>query len=291
MNEEKERQRKKLSIEKIEDIVADRLANILMMQLDHEKMLKMESKKIEELAKLFSKFSIYSNRCYKDETPVKIFQKMFPDDHYSRDLRTLLDSQNYMPERRGADLPWWGRKFFTEQSGFRVLIVGQDSLAKEAGSVVLWTHLMPIIDDEIEYKKYTSRLNTEKLFSFQSWRKIKDQFAEWDINFDFLYITDAMKVYKKGSWGDRDFDKEKSKKLLEAEIEFCNPNFTILLGASPLYLLDNTKNYASIADGGKPILINRRKCIVAPFLIGNGRMQTNFEKRLEAATNLIKLEY
>ncbi len=44
MDEEKERQRKKLSIEKIEDIVADRLANILMMQLDHEKMLKMDKK-------------------------------------------------------------------------------------------------------------------------------------------------------------------------------------------------------------------------------------------------------
>ncbi len=38
---------KKLSkeeIDKIEDIVADRLANILMMQLDHEKMLKMDKK-------------------------------------------------------------------------------------------------------------------------------------------------------------------------------------------------------------------------------------------------------
>ncbi len=44
MDEEKERQRKKLSIEEVEDIVADRLANILMMQLDHEKMLKMDKK-------------------------------------------------------------------------------------------------------------------------------------------------------------------------------------------------------------------------------------------------------
>ncbi len=251
----------------------------------------LHKKAIEELTQLFAKYRIYPHSCYSEHSPVGLFQKMFPDDHYSRDLETFLASQNYAPEQRGADLPWWGRKFFTEQSGFRVLIVGQDSLAKEAGSIVLWTHLMPDISSEQEYRKFTNQLNAQKPFSFHSWSTIKNQLIEWDMDFNFLYITDAMKVYNKGSWIDRDFDQEKSKKLLDAEIELCNPNLIILLGASPLHLLDSAKNYAFVADSGKSILINGRKCIVVPFLIGNGRTQPNFEKRLEMATSLIKLGY
>ena len=194
-------------------------------------MKKMENKKIEELAHLFTKFRIYSNKCYNDGSPVVIFQKMFPDDDYSQYLKTFLASQDYVHDRRGADLPWWGKKFFTEQTGFRTLIVIQDSLAKEAGSIVLWTQLMPIIDNEIEYRKYASKQNPKKSFSFNSWSRIKRQLIEWNIDFDFLYITDAMKVYKRESWKYRDFDKEKSKELLKVEIEFCNPDIVILLGA------------------------------------------------------------
>lgn len=290
MRRKQNRKLSKKEINKIEDIVADRLANILIMQLDHEKMNKMENKKIEELAQLFAKHKTYSHKCYGSHSPVEIFQRMFPDDPYGRDLKTFLACQNYVPERRGADLPWWGRKYFTDQGGFRVLVVSQDSLAKEAGSIVLWTHLMPVINSESEYKKLADQLNTQKPFSFRNWSKIKNQLIEWDMDFNFLYITDAMKVYKKGSWEDRDFDKEKSKKLLGDEIEFCNPNLIILLGASPLHLLMEDKSYASLADSGNPFLVNGRKYIVAPFLIGNGRTQPNFEKRLGIATNLIKLE-
>lgn len=247
-------------------------------------------KKIKELAQLFVKFRIYSNRYCNDGSAVRIFQKMFTYDHYSRDLETFLTFQNYIPERRGVDLPWCGKKFFTKQTDFRTLIVSQDSLAKEAGSIVLFTHLMPVIDNEAQYRKYTSQLNAGKTFSFNSWNKIKSQLIKWNIDFDFLYITDAMKVYKKGSLEDRDFDRKESKKLLEAEIEFCNPNLVILLGASPLHLLERDKNYASAVEGGKSILIQGRKCIVAPFLIGKGHTQPHFKKRLEMATDLIKSE-
>lgn len=258
------------------------------MQFDHGKIRKIKNKEIEKLAQIFAKFRIYSRKCYMDYSPVRVFQKIFPNDHYSRSLEAFLHFQNYMPERRGADLPWWGKKFFTKQVGFRILIVSQDSLAEEAGSIVLFSHLMPIINDDVEYKKYTILLNAKMSFSFNSWSKIKNQLIDWNVDFDFLYITDAMKVYRKGSWINRDFNREKSKELLEAEIEFCNPNLIILLGASPLHLLDNTKNYSFIIDSGKPFLINGRECVVSPFLIGNGRTQPNFKKRLEMATNLIK---
>jgi len=245
-------------------------------------------KKISELAKFFAKYKTYSKGCYNDCSPVKVFQRMFPENHYSEDLERLLSYQNYKSTQRGADLPWWGRKFFTKQIGFRILIVSQDSLAKDAGSIVLFSHLIPIINTEDRYKEYTDKLKLKKPFSFNGWNKIRTQLINWNINLDFLYITDAAKVYKKGSWGDRDFDRQNSKELLEAEIELCNPNLIILFGTLPLHLLDKTKNYASIVENGKAILIKGKKCVVSPFLIGNGPTQPNFKRRLEIASNLIK---
>ncbi|MFH1423497.1 MAG: hypothetical protein ABIG29_00885 [Candidatus Nealsonbacteria bacterium] len=245
-------------------------------------------KKISELAKLFVEYKTYPQIRYNDCSPVRAFQRMFPENHYSKGLETFLSYQDYEPGQRGADLPWWGRKFFTKQTAFRTLIIGQDSLTKDARSIVFFTHLMPVIDNKIKYKEYTDQLDTKKPFTFDSWNKIKTQLIKWNIDFDFLYITDAAKVYKKGSWKDRDFDKQKSKELLEAEIEFCNPNLIILLGTLPLCLLDKTKNYASVIENGKPLLIRGRKYVVSPFLIGNGPTQPNFKRRLEMATSLIK---
>jgi hypothetical protein len=244
--------------------------------------------KISRLAQLFAKYRIYPKGCYNKYSPVRTFQRTFPKNHYSKDVGTFLSYQNYKPTQRGADLPWWGRKFFAKQTGFRILIVSQDSLANDAGSIVLFTHLVSIINTKSRYKKYTDKLKTKKSFSFNSWNRIKTQLINWNIDLDFLYITDAAKVYKKGSWEDRDFDRQKSKELLEAEIEFCDPDLIILFGTLPLCLLDKTKNYASIVENGKEILIKDKKCVVVPFLIGNGPTQPNFKKRLDRATSLIR---
>lgn len=257
--------------------------------------MKEKIKKIKELAQLFAKYKIYPRSCYNNRSPVRVFQKMFPENHYSRDLEEFLFYQDYKSMQRGADLPWWGQKFFTKQIGFRILIVGQDSLTKDAGSIVFFTHLMLIISTNSKYKEYTDKLKLKKPFSFNSWNKVRTQLISWNINLDFLYITDASKVYKNGSRKDRDFDKEgKSKELLEAEIKHCNPNLVILLGGQPLYLLDKNQKYNIVVESGKPILIKERRCVVAPFFIGNGsignRHGKGFKKRLEIATRLIKKE-
>ncbi len=55
----------------------------------------LHKKAIEELTQLFAKYRIYPHSCYSEHSPVGLFQKMFPDDHYSRDLETFLASQNY----------------------------------------------------------------------------------------------------------------------------------------------------------------------------------------------------
>lgn len=252
---------------------------------------KNKMKKINELAQLFAKYKIYPKSCYNDCSPARVFQRMFPENHYSKDLETFLSCQNYKSTQRGADLPWWSKSFFTEELDSRVLIISQDSLSKDAKSIVFFAHLMPVINNEYRYKEYVDQLNGKRSFSFKnSWNKVRKQLIEWNIDFDFLYITDASKVYKKGSLKDKDFDRGKNKELLESEIEFCNPDLIILLGEQPLNLLYKTKSYSSVVEGGKSILVKGKKCVVAPFFIGQGRTQKNFKGRLEIATNLIRKE-
>jgi len=108
------------------------------------------------------------------------------------------------------------------------------------------------------------------------------------IDLKYCYITDAAKVYKNGSWKDRDFDKKKSKELLQSEIELCNPDLIILLGASGLELLNKNIKYGEAVERGKPIFINGRECVVTPFFTGQGPTQKNFKERLKIASKLIE---
>ncbi len=244
-------------------------------------------KKINELAQLFARYKIYPRNCYNSRSPAMVFQRMFPENHYSKDLKTFLSYQDYKPTQRGADLPWWGKSFFLRNSGFRTLIIGQDSTYEDAGSIVLAAEFFPNVSRE-KYQEFIDEMEVNRYFGFNKWERVRDQFVDWGIDFDFLYITDASKVYKEGSWNNWNFDRKKSRELLENEIEFCNPDLIILLGTSPLYLLDNTINYASAVGSGKLISVLKRSCVVAPFFLGNGRAQSSFRKRLDIATDLIR---
>ncbi len=182
---------------------------------------------------------------------------------------------------------FWGKKYFTNEKGIRILIIGQDSLCEDAMSIILYSHLFPAnVKDVYELREYTGKSPSEKGFPFGSWKKVKTTLTEWGVDFDFLYMTDASKVYRNGSW--EKFDTAKSKELLEAEIEFCNPDLIILLGAPALKLLDETKEYRSAVESGELIFVKERRCVVSPFFIGNGCTQPNFEERLQTATRLIK---
>ncbi|MBU2633267.1 hypothetical protein KJ751_02055 [Patescibacteria group bacterium] len=239
----------------------------------------MREEKIKQLAQIFAKYKICPQDCYDEFSSVRVFQKMFPDNYFSKDLETLISYQLYEPIQRGADLPWWGQKYFTEEPGQRVMIISQDSLAEDAGSVVFWAFLYPVLHTKEEYCKFIDRRGMNTSFAYNSWKKIFDQINDWMIDLDFCYITDASKVYKKSSWKNRDFDHQKSKELLEEEIVFCNPDVVILLGAQSLSLVDSNKNYAETVEAGKSFLFNGRKCIVSPFLSGNGPSQKNFKER------------
>jgi hypothetical protein len=252
-------------------------------------------KEINKLANLFAEYRIYPREKYGNRSAISVFHNMYPDNYYSEASRFLIDKQNYNPEQRGADLPWWGKKYFSTKKGYRVMVVSQDSLAEDAGSVVFAGQFLSEDMGQNHYsdiyKEYTKRMGT-KYFSPNKLKKVFEQFKGWNIDSDFLYLTDASKVYKNNSWKDRDFDKERSKDLLNAEIDLCGSDAIILLGAQPLILLDKKINYSSSVEAGKLVTIGKNKCIVAPFFIGNGpsgnRWGLGFKKRLEIATKLIK---
>lgn len=246
--------------------------------------------RLEELARLFAGYRIYPASCYRADSPARVFQRMFPAEHYSRDIEILLRLQDYAPRQRGADLPFWGKKYFTEEKGLRVMIVSQDSLMKDAGSVVLYAHLMPVIQDKVEFRTYDDQVHAARPGGrsfYASWRIVRDQLRAWNIDLDFLYLTDAKKVYTEGSWEDRDFDDVRSRELLKAEIELCDPDLLILLGRSPLAAVDEHLSYADILERKTIISVCGKTCIVAPFFFGMGRTQSGFREKMRTATELI----
>ncbi len=240
--------------------------------------------KIKRLSLLFAKYKIYPKSCYKNNSPVIFFKKKYPDNYFNKDLQLFLSCQNYAPNKRGADLPWWGKNYFSKKKGCRVFIISQDSNAEDAGSIVFFANLFPIFKNKSEYENY---LNEGKLhFVFESWERIKKRFIEWGIDFDYIYITDGKKIYKENPRKDGCFDIFKSKELLEAEIDLCNPDLIITLGKSSLELLDGKQIYRFTV--GKKIKIKEKLCVASPFLTGQGISQPNFNERLSAARKAIE---
>lgn len=236
---------------------------------------------------MFSRYQIYPYETFTDTSPLRVFQQMYPDNYYSQQAEELIKKQDYEPTRRGADLPWWGKEFFSTSTG-RIMIISQDSLSSDAGSIVFFAHLFPVCGSESEYSCYCRLLGENYSFRYSSWFKVKRLISEWGLNPDKIYITDAAKVYRAGSWKDRDFDKEKSRRLLLEEINLCAPDVIIILGAAGISLLCSELKYGEIIDRGRPILISGIETIVAPFPIGNGPTQKNFSERMRLASQLIR---
>lgn len=249
-----------------------------------EKYVAMRTAHVGELAALFAKYKTHPKSRFDGTSAARVFQKMFPNNHYSKDIGTFLQAQNYKPAQRGADMPWWGLNFFTDLPKRKVCIVAQDTNSKDAGSVALYAHLFQSVGgNRAIFREFEERLGTKRSF-FSSWNAVREQLLAWDINLDDAYITDAKKVYAKGSWKDRDFDVERSKELLEAELRLCKPDLVILLGGSPLSLFAPDVRYADAVVAKEPPTLCGAKTVVAPFFIGNGRTQKDFRKRMKVAT-------
>ena len=240
-------------------------------------------------ARKVADYQTYPISCYGHTSPVRVFQRMFPDDHYSIDIESFLGFHKYNPVRRGADLPWWGKHYFTDQHGLRVFIVSQDSNAPTAGSVALFAHLFGRIENRDVYKRFCTELHEKKTFRYASYNQMKQLLLnDWKMGLDFLYITDAAKVYDPQT---HQIDESLSKELLEAEIALCDPKLIILLGNRPLKLLDSQLRFAECVDGGRFLTICGRRTVIAPFPIGMGRSRPEFPRRIAVANELVKQVY
>ncbi len=242
---------------------------------------------LDDLSRLYAKYKIYPGKRFHSTTPVRVFQDMRPQDHFAIEVERILRDQTYAPERRGADLPYWGKAYFGPEPGKRIFVVGQDSTAKDAGSVVLWAHMPP---SEPDYKEYFYGQSSVHIFRSQS--QSHNAFIDWGLNFDFTFITDASKVYRQ--YPNDQFDRDASAKLLRGKIALCAPDLLILLGAVPLSLLqragllDPGIAYSTTVEAGEYLSATGVKTVVAPFPTGQGLTQANFQARKETAKRLIR---
>jgi len=219
--------------------------------------------KIKELTRLFARYKIYPKKKFTIDTAAGWFLKN-SDNYYAQGLRNdFLLKQNYQSVKRGADLPFWGKEYFSDRRGKRIFIVARDSEMSDAGSIVFWAHLFGSLD---LYKKFRNAFgkNPNTVLRYD-----KFILEECKLNLDFFYITDAKKVYQDNSW--KKFDCHQSQNLLEEEIDFCQPDIIVFLGCSGLELLTNKKwKLADYYKSDEDIKIKGIDCFVFPFPTGQG---------------------
>ncbi|OCA85962.1 hypothetical protein A8F94_14035 [Bacillus sp. FJAT-27225] len=255
---------------------------------------------ILSLAKAFSGYKIYPKEKFTSGTPVAVFQHLYPSNYFTRDVKAMLNHQNYPSIKKGADLPWWGENVFNEQwKGQRIMLIAQDSNASDAGSVVMYSPLYTEITNysEVAYNRYIDLLETKDLFKYHSWKRALLQIKSWGLDLKSIYFTDAKKVYKDRIPGKKDtFDNYQSAKLLEKEIEIVKPDYIITLGKQAFDLLGKTtffkdnRTYGEAVECGEVIPLTHGKLIVSPFITGQCHTSTNFQKRIKIATELIQKE-
>lgn len=246
-----------------------------------------QMKIISELSSIYSEYKIFPLDTFRQNTPLKVFETMFPENYYKKDMDAFLLKHDFRAIRRGADLPWWGKNYFISNNDSKIMIVSQDSLSSNSGSVVFYAHVMQELKNEKDYRFFYSKLDKEyQKFGYGNWSKVKEMIADWEVSFENIFITDASKVYAEGS-SDK-FDLDKSRELLKREIEFCNPDILVLLGWKPLNLLAKEYQYSDIVDKCEILNIEGISTVVFPFPVGNGRSQRNFYQRMDNSKKLIR---
>lgn len=237
--------------------------------------------KIEELSLIFEKYKIYPQSCYRDSF-LSYFSETHKENYYAKDINEFIEYHNYKQERIGADLPYWGSKYFTDEKGIRIFIIAQDSNSKDAESVTFYANLMQIMDLK-QYKEYIGKFQ-----KFTGWGKVKELLNDCNINLDYTYITDARKVYpvesikyKESKSDDKEIVEYKrkarrkllinrkndaiNKELIEQEIKFCKPDVIIILGNAGLNLLDRNLKLTDILEGDSVIYKETKKYFICPF--------------------------
>ncbi|RAP74360.1 hypothetical protein [Paenibacillus montanisoli] len=250
---------------------------------------------ILELAQVYSNYAIYPKKRFIDNTALRVFQRTHSENHYAHEIEFLLQNQKDESDRLGADLPWWGKKYFTLDKGTRVFIISQDSLSEDAGSIAFYMNLMN--ESVMDTNSYNNYIHNNRLERFASWGMAKNYLIECGIDLDFAFVTDARKVYPRDTMKFKQFISEQkrktlrddsyvygfqkdllnlnvkeSKELLVSEINFCKPDLIITLGEVGFHYLHREIPLTPVLKQSNttvPILaedvIVKRDFIAAPF--------------------------
>ena len=122
------------------------------------------SERKEKLYEIFKEYNIYPQDKFIKGTAIRVFEELYPDNHYTKDFKELLKKQETKPTQRGADLSWWGKKYFTNEKGKRVFMIFQDSESVDCGSIVFYSSLFPVINkndkaDKVSFKKFENKID------------------------------------------------------------------------------------------------------------------------------------
>lgn len=235
---------------------------------------------VRKVAKIFTKHGIYSrNRFESKSCPLNVFKNLYPSDGYTAQINTFLDCQPALHLGLGADLPWWGTRYFSGDAGIRTMILSQDSRNPNSGSVCFYMPLMKEASDPSELRKIIRDYTDWD--SFVSFEKVKKFFNKCDFDYDFVYVTDAQKIDV--GW----------EHLLEEEIQLVKPDVIVCLGNMGLRYLTNERqpkvtkiideNYGRVAlDNTVLPLMGRKPLVVAALFpsTGNGHYTTEREDQV-----------
>ncbi|MCI3919918.1 hypothetical protein MO973_06695 [Paenibacillus sp. TRM 82003] len=78
---------------------------------------------------------------------------------YFEQMEKFLAQQPLTSKRRGVDLPYIGEDYFRDRDGIRVMMITQDSDAKDAGSIVFLGPMLPERYTQGEYTAIKRRCN------------------------------------------------------------------------------------------------------------------------------------
>lgn len=195
----------------------------------------MVERSVKALSDLFKETEIYSQNRYTANSPLRVFQQEYPNHIYSVEIEEFIKNQKEEAFGDGADLPWWGDLYFSNEPALRVMILTQDSLGPNKGSVAAY---MPFLIDgrksSSDLNEYVRKYDWQKFAAFSRFRKL---FKQLNLDTRFLYVTDARKV--SGDW----------KSVLEREIEIASPNVVLCLGQTGLeYIADFRGGITTIVD-------------------------------------------
>jgi hypothetical protein len=244
---------------------------------------------LDRLTELFCEYQIASKECLDHEkSPYMLIKKHCGHTKYFQSIEQMKWMLPDKSEQRGADLPFLGEKYFSKsEKGLRTMIIPQDSLSEDAGSIVFYAPLLRLNWDKETYNTQFYTHLPKKTFGYSSYQDVLFALNSWQVDLDFLYLTDARKLYKANNLPKKQqkIDKVASYDFIKKEIEIVQPHLIYLLGSQAFTLFGYKRELYAEYVGKKIIEIENTPAIVVPFVTGNGNKGSNKDRFVERFEN------